>query len=176
MNVKNIDQIIAIFRAEHKKRLVLVGHAASGKDYARMILESLGYPYQISYTTRPMRVGEVHGKDYYFIPEYKFQELVKIKFFYEHVSFNGWQYGTSNDQMKYTDVTFIMTPSGLTHMSEEDRKSSLVVYFDIPEEIRRERLAMRSDADTIDRRLEADRLDFNNFINYDIIINNSNFK
>jgi guanylate kinase len=176
MNVKNIDQIIAIFRAEHKKRFVLVGNAASGKDYARKILESLGYPYQISYTTRPMRVGEVHGKDYYFIPEYKFQELVKIKFFYEHVSFNGWQYGTSNAQMKTRDCTFIMTPSGLAHMSEVDRKDSLVVYFDIPEEIRKERLAIRSDADTVDRRIEADRRDFEDFKNYDIILNDPNYK
>ena len=100
MNVKNIDQIIAIFRAEHKKRLVLVGHAASGKDYARKILEEIGYPYQISYTTRSMRNGEIHGKDYYFIPVYKFKDLIKIDFFYEYVIFNSWYYGTSNAQMK----------------------------------------------------------------------------
>jgi len=176
MNVRNIDQIIAIFRSEHRKRIILVGHAASGKDYARKILEERGCPYQISYTTRPMRNGEVHGKDYHFTPVYKFEDLIKIDFFYEYVIFNSWYYGTSNAQMKTVDCTFIMTPAGLAHMSEVDRKESLVVYFDIPEEIRKERLSGRSDADTIDRRLEADRLDFKDFKNYDIILNDQNFK
>jgi len=176
MVIKNIDHLISLFDAEDKKRIVLIGKAASGKDHARKILEERGYPYQISYTTRPMRAGEVHGKDYYFIPEYKFQDLVKMNFFYEHVSFNGWQYGTSNAQMKTKGCIFIMTPSGLAHMSEEDRKESLVVCFDITEDVRRERLALRSDADTVDRRLEADRKDFEDFENYDIIINDPNFE
>jgi guanylate kinase len=176
MHIKSTDHIISLLNAEGKKRIILVGKAASGKDYASKIFETLGYPYQISYTTRPMRDGEVHGKDYYFIPEYKFQDLVKMNFFYEHVSFNGWQYGTSNAQMKKSECTFIMTPSGLVHMSEEDRKSSLVVYFDIPEDIRRQRLCLRSDADSVDRRIEADRVDFSGFTNYDLIIDNPNFE
>jgi len=176
MNVRNIDQIIALLKADGKKRVILVGKAASGKDYARRILEERGYPYQISYTTRPMRIGEVHGKDYYFIPIFKFEDLIKMDFFYEYVIFNSWYYGTSNAQMKTRDCTFIMTPSGLAHMSEMDRKDSLVVYFDIPEEIRKERLAIRSDADTVDRRIEADIRDFEDFKNYDIILNDPNYK
>lgn len=173
MTAHNIDDILKRFSG--KKRIVLVGKAASGKDHARKILEGMGYPYQISYTTRPMRSGETHGKDYYFIPEYKFMDLIKINFFYEHVSFNGWHYGTSNAQMKSHDSVFIMTPSGLSHMKPNDRQESLVVYFDIPEEIRRERLALRSDADTVERRIEADKLDFHGFEDYDLIINDPKF-
>jgi guanylate kinase len=174
MIVKSIDEILSKFT--DKKRIVLVGRAASGKDHARKILQSMGYPYQISYTTRPMRDGEVHGKDYYFIPVFKFEELIKIGFFYEHVQFNSWYYGTSNAQMKAQDSVFIMTPAGLSHMPKADREDSLVVYFDIVEDIRKERLKQRSDADTVDRRIAADNIDFNGFSNYDLLVTDPNFQ
>ena len=174
MIVKSIDEILSKFT--DKKRIVLVGRAASGKDHARKILQSMGYPYQISYTTRPMRTGEVHAKDYYFIPEFKFLDLTKTGFFYEYVQFNGWYYGTSNAQMKSRDCIFIMTPAGLSYMPKHDRDDSLVVYFDMPEDVRRQRLALRSDADTVDRRILADNADFDGFTNFDIHVTNPNFQ
>lgn len=173
MIVNSIDSVLT--HLEGKKRIVLVGRAASGKDYARKLLQHLGYQYQISYTTRPMRDGEVHGQDYYFMPEFKFLDLIKIGFFYEHVQFNSWYYGTSNAQMRTSGCVFIMTPAGLAHMTKQDREDSLVVYFDIEEEIRKERLMLRSDADKVHRRLEADAVDFKDFKNYDIVINDANF-
>jgi guanylate kinase len=60
-------------------------------------------------------------------------------------------------------------------MSKEDRAESFVVYFDIDIDIRRQRLSERSDADTVDRRIEADELDFSGFVNYDYVITNPNF-
>jgi guanylate kinase len=162
--------------ARYKKRIVLVGKAASGKDHARKILEGMGYPYQISFTTRPMRDGEVHGKDYFFMPEFKFKDLIKIDFFYEYVVFNNWYYGTSNAQMKSSNVVFIMTPSGLSQMHPHDREDSFVVYVDIPYEIRKERLMKRSDADKVERRLAADEADFATFSDYDAVIDNPNFE
>ena len=170
----SINTVIAMWRMD-KKRIVLVGRAASGKDYARKLLQDRHFPYQISYTTRPMRDGEVHGKDYYFIPEFKFLDFIKIGFFYENVQFNGWYYGTSNAQMKEDNCVFIMTPAGLAHMTKQDREESLVVYFDMPEEIRKQRLLLRSDADSVDRRIEADEIDFKDFSNFDLIINNPIF-
>jgi guanylate kinase len=174
MTINSISDIFSYFN--NKKRIILVGKAASGKDYARKLLQDLGYQYQISYTTRPMRVGEVHGQDYYFISESKFKDLIKVGFFYEHVQFNGWIYGTSKAQMKIENSIFIMTPAGLSHLQTWDRDQSLVVYFDIDEKIRKERLVLRSDADKVERRLEADAIDFANFINYDLKINNPNFQ
>jgi guanylate kinase len=173
MIVNSIDSVLTHF--VDKKRIVLVGKAASGKDYARKLLQGLGYQYQISFTTRPMRVGEVHGQDYYFMPEFKFLDLVKTGFFYEHVQFNGWLYGTSKAQMKIESGVFIMTPVGLSHMQTWDRAQSLVVYFDIEEGIRKERLMLRSDADKVDRRLESDAVDFADFTNYDLKVNDPNF-
>ena len=158
-----------------KSRIVLCGKAASGKDHLRQILEGRGFSYGISYTTRPPRSGEVDGKDYYFIDESEFQSLIDEKFFYEHVSFNGWFYGTSREQWYETDDVFIMTPSGISKIKVEDRKSTFIIYIDIPIEVRKERLSKRSDADSVDRRLEADENDFKHYTDFDIRINDHKF-
>jgi guanylate kinase len=157
------------------KRIILVGRAASGKDYLRKKLEAQGFRYAVSYTTRPPREGEIDGVDYIFISPTEAQEMIKNDEFYEYVEFNGWVYGTSRDQFDEDDV-FIMTPTGLSHVDEDSRKKSFVIFIDIDEEIRRERMANRNmPGDSVDRRIEADRKDFENFTNYDIRITNPGF-
>lgn len=158
-----------------KSRIILCGKAASGKDHLRKILEGRGYRYGVSYTTRPPRDGEVDGRDYYFLEDNEFQTMVEQKFFYEYVSFNGWNYGTSNSQFHLTDDVFIMTPSGIGKLHAADRKNSFIIYIDIDIDIRRERLALRSDADTVERRIEADENDFANFTDFDIRLTDHNF-
>jgi guanylate kinase len=160
----------------NKSRIILCGKAASGKDHLRKILEGRGFNYGVSYTTRPPRPGEIDGKDYYFLEENEFQNLIEQGFFYEHVTFNGWFYGTSKDQWFTTDDVFIMTPSGIGKLHAADRKQSFIIYIDIPTEIRRERLKERNDNnDSIERRLEADDKDFLNFTDFDIKITDHNF-
>tara|TARA_R110000803_G_scaffold2021_2_gene6660 strand:+ start:88 stop:297 length:210 start_codon:yes stop_codon:yes gene_type:complete len=69
-----------------------------------------------------------------------------------------------------------MTPKGIGHIDSVDRKECTIIYLNVPEEIRRERLNAREmPGDSIDRRMEADNLDFENFMDFDIEINNSNF-
>jgi guanylate kinase len=162
--------------SKSKSRIILVGKAAAGKDHLRQILEGRGFKYGVSYTTRPPRPGEIDGRDYYFIEENEFQDLIEQGFFYEHVTFNGWFYGTSKDQWYETDDVFIMTPSGVSKLKPADRKHSFIIYIDIPVEIRRERLGLRNDNnDSIERRIEADERDFSNFTDYDIKLTDHNF-
>lgn len=157
------------------KRVILVGRAASGKDFIRKKFESRGFRYAVSYTTRPPREGEIAGQDYIFISPEKAQEMIKNDEFYEYVEFNGWIYGTTRDQFDEDDV-FIMTPSGLAHVDEDSRKKSFVIFIDIDEEIRRKRMMERDmPGDSVERRIEADRKDFENFTNYDIRITNHDF-
>jgi len=156
------------------KRIVLVGRAASGKDHFRKILEERGFKYATSYTTRPPRADEVNGKDYYFLSEEEFQRMVDKNEFYEHISFNNWKYGTSSEQF-YKDDVFIMTPYGLSKVNPEDRKNTFVIFFDIDENVRRERMSQRNDADSVDRRIVSDDIDFENFTDFDIKITNPNF-
>jgi guanylate kinase len=157
------------------KRVILVGRAASGKDYIRKKFENRGFKYAVSYTTRPPRDGEIDGQDYIFISPEKAQEMIKNDEFYEYVEFNGWIYGTTVDQFEEDDV-FIMTPSGLAHVDEDSRKKSFVIFIDIDEAVRRKRMMERDmPGDSVERRIEADRKDFENFTNYDIRITNHDF-
>jgi len=163
-----------IKRVKDHKRIVLVGRAASGKDHMRKTLEDKGFKYAVSYTTRPKRDGEVHGIDYFFITNEKFEEMIEQNEFYEHVSFNGWHYGTTNEQF-YNDDIFIMTPHGISHIDPKDRKNTFIMYLDMKLGVRQRRLAQRSDADTVERRLEADDKDFAEFRDFDIRITNHDF-
>lgn len=159
-----------------KSRIVLCGKAASGKDYLRKILCNRGYSYGISYTTRPAREDEVDGRDYYFLEESEFLNLIEKGFFYEHISFNGWLYGTSKNQWYIDDDVFIMTPAGISHIKPKDRKSTFIIYIDIPIDIRRERLHNRNmPGDSLERRMYADERDFENFTDFDMKITNHKF-
>lgn len=159
-----------------KTRIILCGKAGSGKDFFRKKLESKGFRYGISYTTRPQREGEVDGKDYWFLSREDFLNRIEAGFFYEYVEFNGWFYGTSNVQFFVNDDVFIMTPHGISLIEPVDRKNSLIIFLDIPIEVRRERLKLRNDSsDLIERRIQADESDFSEFIDFDIRITNHNF-
>jgi guanylate kinase len=151
------------------KRIIIVGKGGSGKDYLRKILEGFGAIYCKSYTTRPIREGEENGKDYVFIEE---KDIPKEEDLYEGVRFNGWFYGTPLEEFKKSNL-FIMTPKGISSLKEEDRKESIIIYINADEETRRARLSQRKDSDDVERRIKADEEDFENFRDYDVIVNNS---
>lgn len=157
------------------KRIILVGKAASGKDHARKILEAYGAKYAVSYTTRPPREGEVDAKDYFFLDPAEFEHMINKDEMYEYVEFNGWYYGTTNKQMAECNA-FIMTPLGLSHLTPQDRKESFVVYFNIDETIRRDRMSVRQgNADSVERRIIADEEDFSLYTNHDLVIADPNY-
>jgi len=158
------------------KRIILVGKAAAGKDHLRKVLEGRGYKFAQSYTTRPPRPGEIDGKDYYFITESQFEVMESSRQFYEFVEFNTWKYGTTKNQFNESCDVFIMTPHGISLISPEDRKSCFIIYIDVEDNIRFERLSKRDmPGDSIKRRMVADTVDFEGFIDYDIKITNSDF-
>jgi guanylate kinase len=157
-----------------KSKTILVGKAASGKTHLKERLINCGFKGEISYTTRPKRDNEIHGKDYFFVAEHEFQQMKDNDEFYECQNFNGWWYGTTKEAFFNSDV-FIFTPSGVKDIKSEDRVNCFIIFLDIPENIRRERLLLRSDADKVDRRLAADELDFSGFNDYDMIVTNSDF-
>lgn len=143
------------------KKIILVGKAGSGKDFFRDFLKGRE-PLDVSYTTRPKRIGEIEGYTYNYISKEEFLKMKKEGKFLEAVNFNNWWYGTSNTNWDSSTV-FIMTPSGTKHIPKEDRDNCIIIYFDIPIEIRRKRLSKRSDSDKVERRILADEEDFKNF-------------
>lgn len=158
-----------------KKKIILVGKAASGKDHLRSMLIDRGLKPDISATTRPPRKGEVDGIAYHFLTHEQFNALESEDELFEKVEFNGWRYGTLRKSWENSNV-FIMTPSGLSQLSEHHRKQCFVVYLDIDIVKRRERMLMRGgDKAEITRRLMADETDFSGFSDYDLRVSDDGF-
>lgn len=56
--------------------------------------------YSVSYTTREMREGEIHGRDYFFVDVGRFWELISSNEFLEYAEVHGNFYGTSKNQVR----------------------------------------------------------------------------
>lgn len=156
-------------------KIVLVGKAASGKDYLRKRLMNKGLSYGVSHTTRDPRPGEVHGQDYIYVSVEEFMQLVESNQIVEYQKFNGWFYGISREQFDKADI-MIMNAEAIDMLPEDIRSQCTVIYLDIPYEVRRDRLMSRSDQqDPMDGRMQLDEEQYANFNNFDIRITNPDF-
>ena len=76
--------------------LVISGPSGAGKGtlYNRVLAADSSFTFSVSYTTRAPRPGEVDGKDYCFVTEEKFREILDSDGFLEHADVHGHMYGT----------------------------------------------------------------------------------
>jgi len=58
----------------------------------------IGY-FSVSHTTRPVRPGELDGRDYHFVDRATFEEMVRRGRFLEWAEYAGNLYGTSRDEV-----------------------------------------------------------------------------
>jgi guanylate kinase len=156
-----------------KKKIILVGHTASGKDFFRDYLIENKFKPSISHTTRPMRKGEKDGTTYHFVKDDEFKQMIQDSLFFENKEFNGWLYGTSKKSVKKAEV-FIFTPSGIKSLPNDFLGQSIIVFFDIDQEIRTIRLSKRNDGE-VSRRIVADYNDFYGFKEFTIKVTNPKF-
>ncbi len=77
--------------------LVLSGPSGAGKStIINAASEEIGeYYFSISTTTRQPRVGEVEGRDYFFVSKESFEEDINAGHFLEYAQVHGNYYGTS---------------------------------------------------------------------------------
>lgn len=83
---------------------VLTGASSVGKkDIRELLLQDpeLHLNYSISMTTRPKKVEEVDGKDYYFVGHEAFANAVRNKELLEFTEFDGYYYGTPKHQIDF---------------------------------------------------------------------------
>jgi guanylate kinase len=83
---------------ETKGRLFVIS-APSGAGKTTLIRQVMdrfaGLAYSVSHTTRPPRHGEVHGKDYFFIDDARFEQMILANEWLEWAKVHGHYYGTS---------------------------------------------------------------------------------
>jgi guanylate kinase len=82
--------------------LILSSPSGAGKTtLARMLRERCPqYEISISHTTRQPRPGEEHGREYYFVSDEQFSQMVSEEAFAEWAAVHTSRYGTSKAEIK----------------------------------------------------------------------------
>ena len=76
---------------------VVVAPSGAGKTslVKELLAREPGIRLSISYTTRPPREGEAHGREYHFVSRAEFERMIASGDFLEHANVYGNYYGTS---------------------------------------------------------------------------------
>lgn len=155
---------------------ILMGKSGSGKDTIANYL-SLHYNYNktISWTTRPPRISEEHGKDYYFTNKNTFTDMILHKEFIEYRSYKTlvnnipdiWYYGTHKDlnniNLSKQNILILDYDGCLNALQYFGTNKCNVIYIDCPDNVREERARKRGSFDKFewDRRNRSDNRIFN---------------
>jgi guanylate kinase len=152
-----------------KKKIIILGKSASGKDTLSKLLCDQGLRMSVSHTTRPMRKHEKDGIDYHFISLEDFEKKESENFFLESEKFREWKYGRSVVSIENADV-LILTVKGVSSVLEKYSRDSFYIIETIsPDGVRIERSMKRGDStEEIFRRLKADEIDFNQHRNFTV--------
>lgn len=159
------------------KIFCLMGKSSSGKDTIFKEINNdkdLDLKPIISYTTRPKRVNETNGIEYFFINKDQLSEFEKENKVIEkrvyHTVYGDWFYGTINDgqidlnKNNYLLITTLEAYESLRDYFGSDRV--FPIYIDIEDGIRleraleRERTQDKPNYDEVCRRFLADNKDF----------------
>ena len=149
-------------------KIIIVGPAASGKTTLSERMRKNGLSVAKLATSRPKRNEQDN--------EYKFVSRQEISHCQMRVEYNGWLYAINYMEFLASEV-FIVGPEMLRQIRNQEPETPLVViYLDIPESIRYERLIQREmPGDTAIARIGRDRTDFQGFNDYTIRITDPNF-
>lgn len=92
--------------------IVLIGESGVGKSAVRQILcQEYMYKKVISCTTRPPRINEKNGKDYYFLSKESFVSKIQNQEFVEHSSYKEDYYGILKSEINENGIA-ILEPFG----------------------------------------------------------------
>lgn len=159
------------------KIFCLIGKSSTGKDTILSELKkdiALNLKQVIPYTTRPIRVNELHGREYYFIDEQTLQaykakgKIIELR---EYNTINGvWAYCTINDgqiDLNKNNYILIVTLEAYKNLKdyfgEENIKPFYICVDDgirLERALEREKMQQRPNYEELCRRFLADCEDF----------------
>jgi guanylate kinase len=136
--------------------------------------------FSVSYTTRPQRIGEINGRDYWFVNPSQFEAMVERHEFAEHAFVHNNRYGTAQAPIETAlsagrDVIFDVDWQGGAALSARWPKDSLKIFILPPDLLALEqRLRQRAtDApEVIETRLRKAREELEHFGEYQHLIVN----
>jgi guanylate kinase len=161
---------------------IMSSPSGAGKTtISRMLLEAdTAIRLSVSATTRPMRPGEVDGKDYHFVSHAAFDRMVEEEQFLEWAHVFGNSYGTPKAQVKAglregQDYLFDIDWQG-TQQLYQKLETDVVRVFLLPpsiDELRRRLTGRGTDsAEVIAARMERARAEISHWDGYDYVVVN----
>ncbi|PWG02959.1 guanylate kinase [Sphingosinicella humi] len=160
---------------------VLSSPSGAGKTtIARMLLaQDEGISLSVSATTRPMREGEVEGRDYHFVTDAEFDRMVESGAFLEWAHVFGRRYGTLRNEVWKSiengcDVLLDIDWQGTQQLKQVD--PDIVRVFILPpsmKELERRLRARGTDSDeVIQSRMERAAGEISHWAEYDYVLVN----
>ena len=160
--------------------LVIMGRSNTGKSEIAKAIQQQHFNKITTFTSRPPRIGEVDGVDYFFISKSEFIRKIEEGFFAEwekfSTEFGDWYYGSAKESYS-GDGVIILSPSGVKKVLETLHNIT-VVLIDADDEVIKERQRLRGDdPKERERRFVQDIIDFKGMEDYAdfIIMNNGEF-
>ena len=138
----------------------------------------------ISHTTRKPRINEVDGKDYFFVRQEEFKELILKNKFLEYAKVFKNYYGSSEDIVfnkldKGQNIIFDIDWQGTEQIKNKKLKYKIITIFILPPS-RDELFKRLLNRDLNDEKIAMERMkqfdeDVVHWKNYDLVVVNDNF-
>jgi len=164
------------------KMIVICAPSGTGKSTLlnRLKADIPDLVWSVSCTTRPIRQGEVHGKDYFFIKKDSFEEQIKADEFIEWAKVHSNYYGTSKrfvteGLLNNWNMLFDLDVQGADEMKRIYGIEAQVIFIEPPsiEELEKRLIARGTDSlEVIQERIRNARKELQNKDKYDHLVLN----
>ena len=166
--------------------VILSSPSGAGKTtLVKLLSKNKKFHISISHTTRKPRPNEITEKDYYFVNQKKFEDLIKNEEFLEYAKVFNHSYGTTRTPVierleKSENVIFDIDWQGADQIKNKELNYKLITFFILPpsKEVLFERLSNRDMKDKliVEERMKEFSRDVLHWINYDYVIINDNLE
>lgn len=136
----------------HVEIFVLVGPSGVGKStlISKLKQENLPFHELVSYTTRPQRVGEVEGRDYFFVNQIEYARREENKEFILSTQVHGNWYGISKEKLNVDlragyNIVCSLNTEAAKNLKNLFGKKVVTIFIAPPSfDVLKERLSQRS--------------------------------
>ena len=166
--------------------VILSSPSGAGKTtLVKLLSESRDFYTSISHTTRKSRNNEEEGKDYYFVNNDQFQNLIKKKEFLEYANVFSHLYGTTKTPVikkleNSKNVVFDIDWQGTKQIKKKNLEYKLLTFFVLPpsKKVLFNRLSNRDMKDKliVDERMKEFNKDILHWKNYDYVVINDDLQ
>ena len=166
--------------------LVLSSPSGAGKTtLVKLLSKNRDFHISISHTTRKPRINEIQDKDYHFVDDNEFKNLIKKGEFLEHAKVFNHLYGSTktsviNNLKNGKNVIFDIDWQGAEQIKNKKLEYKLITFFVLPpsKEVLFSRLSNRDMKDKliVEERMKVFSKDIQHWKNYDYVIINDNLQ